>query len=394
MSSIPIAPPTPCRDICALLVALALGLGGLAPAAGAPVGLAEGLVNQEIPGSLGLPKIPAAHQTLYDSTDKEFHFSHHPNLVVYQDRLYAMWSSGLRSEDENGQRILWTNSADGGSWAAPSVLIADPDGDAGRLNAVAAGFHVQGRRLVAYYTATTVTSRHIWNKRPDEPDPCVYAIASDDTEHWSKPQKIVEGFFIDSPRRLPSGRLLMNGQYPSMAIRLIYTDSPDGLTGWKDAAVPPLPDVKPGFPEPNWFFRKDGTLVMLFRATNEQPWLYASESTNQGSSWSAPVRTNIPSATSRMAVGNLPDGRAYCIWNPSQKFGRVPLVIALSDDGVTFNHAYVLRGEPAKQKFVGTAKADGWQYPSVAVWRGSLWVVYSVNKEDVSISRVKLSDLR
>src|SRR4051812_14494565 len=88
------------------MVFCALCLAGPNSAAEAPVRLASGLINQETAGTLGLPKLPAAHQMLYDSTGQVFHFSHHANLVVYQDRLLAMWSSGFDSEDENGQRVL------------------------------------------------------------------------------------------------------------------------------------------------------------------------------------------------------------------------------------------------------------------------------------------------
>lgn len=350
------------------------------------VGLRDELLNQAVRGTLGLPPLPAAHQTLYDATKATFRFCHHPNLVLYKGSLHAMWSNGIAGEDENGQRVLWTSTKDGKRWGAPAVLVPDPDGD-GPLNAVAAGFHVDGGTLVAYYSA-------VMDKKSIYPGNALYAITSDDGKRWSEPRKIVEGFFIENPRRLPSGRILMNGQFNTPNTRLMYTDSKDGITGWKDAKIPDFPDFAPRYPEPNWFLRSGGTIVMLFRAVNSVPWLYSSVSTDNGESYSTPARTNFPSATARMAVGNLPDGRAFCIWNPSQRFGRIPLVLALSSDGAEFDRAFVLRGDPTKQNFSGERKGNGWQYPNALVWKNSLWVIYSVNKEDVVISEIKLRDLK
>ena len=362
----------------------------------APAGIDEGLIDQEARYTLGLPTVPGVHRTLYFSADETFRFSHHPNLAIYEGKLIAMWSSGIRSEDERGQRVLWTSTDDGEVWRGPEVLVPAPDGLEGPMLAVAAGFHVdrENDRLVAFYSS-------IPHARPIDPDSALYAIASSDGKEWGSPVRIVDGFFIEKPRRIPSGRIFMGGQFnPAEAganespPRLIYTDSPDGLDGWKDAEIPPFPGFVGRYPEPNWYLRPDGTMVMLLRAPRGIPWLYASESTDDGETWSEPARTNIPSATARMATGNLPDGRAFCVWNPSREFGRNPLVIALSEDGKVFDRAYVIRGEATTQRFDGARKSDGWQYPSVIVWQDYLWVAYSVNKEDVKISRIRLTDLR
>jgi hypothetical protein len=72
---------------------------------------------------------------------------------------------------------------------------------------------------------------------------------------------------------------------------------------------------------------------------------------------------------------------------------RSLLTIALSDDGVLFDRAWIIRGEPTAQRFKGKGKRDGWQYPSSLVWKKSLFVAYSVNKEDVAITRISLDSL-
>ena len=75
-----------------------------------PIRTVESLFSREIPGTLGLPKIAGEHALLYQATEEDYKFCHHPNLVVYKNRLHAMWSNGLVGEDENGQRILACHS--------------------------------------------------------------------------------------------------------------------------------------------------------------------------------------------------------------------------------------------------------------------------------------------
>jgi hypothetical protein len=375
------------------LLALGACLATTATAA-TPVRLADGLLDQSVPHTLGLSAIPATFHTIYHAAAEEFRFNHQPNLAVYRDRLYAIWTNGSLSENDNGQRVLWSVSDDGVHWQPWSILADDPDGSDGPFFAVATGLHTHADTLVAYVA-------HIRHPEPPTRDASIHALVTTDGATWSERRKLFPGYGIEGARALPSGRLLMPGQlYPipegliQPPPRVMYSDNPDGLSGWTNVNVPPFGEFEERFPEGNWFLRADGAIGILWRAPKEVPWLYASVSTDDGLSWSAPVRTNLPSATSRMATGNLPDGRAYCVWNPSQRFGRNPLVIALSDDGLVFDRAWVLRGEAAKRRFGGVRKSDGWQYPMALVWRDALWVIHSVNKEDIALARIRLEDLQ
>ena len=344
----------------------------------------DGLFNREIPDTLGLPQIQGEHALLYQATEEDYKFCHHPNIVIYKNRLHVMWSNGIVGEDENGQRILSCSSDDGVNWSEPEVLFEDPDGPDGRLAGVAAGYYVNGETLVAYYTA-------IVGKAPIHADNLLYARSSADGETWTEPKQIAGGFFIERPRALPGGRLLMPGQFADSQPRLMYTDSPDGLTGWHDGKVPSTDAFQ--FPEPNWFRRPDGSVVTLFRTKNESDRLYAADSSDDGESWSEPLETNFLDSTARFSTGSLPDGSVYIISNPGAHLVRIPLTIALSKDGVTFDRAFVIRGEATRQRWEGLHKLAGWQYPTSLVWGDYLYVAYSINKEDVGIARIRLTEL-
>ena len=183
----------------------------------------------------------------------------------------------------------------------------------------------------------------------------------------------------------------MPGQWVNTQPRLMYSDATDGLSGWRDAAIPSAPAFQ--FPEPNWFQRPDGSIVMLFRTRNENAWLYAALSSDKGQSWSQPVETNFPDSTARFSAGSLPDGTVYIISNPGPHLTRIPLTIALSRDGITFDRAFVIRGESTSQRWEGLHKLAGWQYPSSLVWKDFLYVAYSINKEDVGLTRIEVSAL-
>ena len=142
----------------------------------------------------------------------------------------------------------------------------------------------------------------------------------------------------------------------------------------------------------SYFHRKDGKVVALWK------WSYAALSDDEGASWSKPVR--IPSLI--MAGGKqwgqrTKDGRYVICYNPieTQPY-RYPLIAITSDDGITFDSMCVVHGEVPPRRFMGENKDFGPCYvrgitEGEATPPGNdLWLAYTVNKEDVWVSRVPL----
>ena len=70
------------------------------------------------------------------------------------------------------------------------------------------------------------------------------------------------------------------------------------------------------------------------------------------------------------------------------------LAISLSRDGLEFDRMAVIRFVAPPTRYEGKAKGGGgYQYPHSVVVGESLWVIYSVNKEDMEVARVPLSQL-
>jgi len=148
--------------------------------------------------------------------------------------------------------------------------------------------------------------------------------------------------------------------------------------------------------EPSWFYRKDGAVVMIFRDQNSSFKKLAALSEDKGVTWTMPVIIEIPDSRSKQCAGNLPDGTAYMINNPSGNRNRFPLVITLSRDGFLFDKAYLLRAggiELPPLRYPGKYKRPGYSYPKSVLWGEYLYVTYATNKEDIELTRIPVSRL-
>ena len=179
--------------------------------------------------------------------------------------------------------------------------------------------------------------------------------------------------------------------WPGLTPNPVYTDAPSALEGWVRGRIPegggkPL--------EPSQYRLPDGTLVMFFRDQASSFVKLASTSTDEGVTWTAPAPTNIPDSRSKQCAGNLPDGRAFWVGNPTGNKSRRALVLALSDDGLLFNHAWLLAGPedlPAR-RHDGRYKTLGYSYPKAVLLNDFLWISFSVNKEDAALVRVPVGE--
>jgi hypothetical protein len=140
----------------------------------------------------------------------------------------------------------------------------------------------------------------------------------------------------------------------------------------------------------NWFHRKDGAIVGLWK------WSMVGLSFNEGKTWSDPIKVPTLQMTGAKISGRATaDGRYALIYNPNiDDDHRWPLAIVTSDDGITFDNMLCAHGEVPPRRFNGKYKDFGPQY-NRCIEEGNgqspgtdLWVTYSMNKEDIWVSRV------
>jgi hypothetical protein len=89
----------------------------------------------------------------------------------------------------------------------------------------------------------------------------------------------------------------------------------------------------------------------------------------------------------------LPDDTAFLVGSPGERFRRIPLAIALSRDGLSFDRAFAIRTEPTTRRHEGLHKDPGYRYPGALVWQDRPYVIHSINQEDVAVSRIALAGM-
>jgi hypothetical protein len=125
--------------------------------------------------------------------------------------------------------------------------------------------------------------------------------------------------------------------------------------------------------------------------------------------------TNITDDVANFNAGNFPnsnglDGRAYLVSNALITLIRDPIFLSTSTDGYAFtttaaigtceNKIFTSPTQPwgCQYRINGGAKEGGLQYPQAAIVTSpsssaGFYVIVSLNKEDIWISRTPLDDL-
>ncbi|WP_197454431.1 FAD-dependent oxidoreductase [Stieleria varia] len=331
-----------------------------------------------------LPLVPSQHIVISDVRANKG-VNQHNYLAFHRDRYFAMWSDGPGIEDRVGQRVKYSTSVDSVTWSEPRYLTpvppnSDPDSvhygtrtdkgmrwisrgfwqRDGELLALcsldeAAGFFGPGLRLHAFrWTGSG------WDDA---------GIVADNAINNFPPKKIDSGDWMMSRRKY---------DYKKSGVEFLV-GGVKSIDDWESFPVLGTSDALSA-EEPLWWSLPDDRLVALFRDNQGSKFLYRSISEDQGRTWTRPIRTNFPDATSKLFGLRLSDGRYVLISNSNPR-ARNPLTIAISDDGLVFKQLAWL---------VGGRHVD---YPHAIEHDGHLLVAFAGGKQSVEILRIKLSQL-
>ena len=353
--------------------------------------------------------LPSHLQVIHEPTP-EWNYAHHPFLCRFRDRFYLFFSLGRYREDDVGQRVMVTSSADFKTWAEPKEIAAPENGQTGVL--IASGPWATDRRMNAYllqfdYRMDALENGHRRPGSAGRENWRFRCFTTEDGEHFHETAG-PEAFGGNMPvKRLRSGRLFSCGGRVSA-----WTDDPEGLTGWREAAVfpegwhspeeeeeprPLLPgevsDRKVDLCEGSTLELPDGRLMLLLRSGT--PRLWASFSFDDGETWSLPEPTDFTDNRTKFFLGQLPDGRYYHIGTPDPFPPRIRQVLALSlsRDGLSYDQHLLLENRQFKGRYPGLDKNGIYGYPTALVWNGTLYVTCSINKEMIAVMHVSLSDI-
>ena len=152
----------------------------------------------------------------------------------------------------------------------------------------------------------------------------------------------------------------------------------------------PLIPLQKDFKAFNYYHLPNGNVVGL--------WKYAltSISKNEGKTWLYnPTRApGFVNANAKIWGQKTSDGKYAVVYNPSEF--RWPLAISTSDDGLKYKNLLLVNGEITSMRYGGAYKSYGPQYVRGIQEMdgkpadGNMWVTYSMNKEDMWVSKIPI----
>ncbi|MDJ0457766.1 exo-alpha-sialidase [Arthrobacter sp. NQ7] len=292
--------------------------------------------------------------------------SHAANLLTLPDgRLGCVWFGG--TQEGVPDISIWFSTLEPGSsqWSEPAQL--SDDSTRSEQNPIL--FVAPDKALWLLYTAQKAGNQDTAEVRR--------RISLDSGRTWGDvetlfPANETGGVFVRQlPVVLPSGRLIIP------IFRCITTPGEKWVGNSDDSAVMISDDagatwtqhVLPGSlgcVHMNIQRVADGSLLALFRSRWADS-IYASRSTDDGSTWSEPVPTELPNNNSSIQFVALTDGRLALVYNHSRAEAsterRLSLYDEIDDDGLAEEQGQVTEPDAAahddgvKRAFWGTPRS-------------------------------------
>jgi hypothetical protein len=338
-----------------------------------------------------LPRVPGERAVISDvrskGTGKGGGVNQHNYLAHYDGQFWAMWSDGPGIEDRVGQRVKYATSPDGLKWSAPQFLAPIPPNsgtdsphygtrtDKG-MRWISRGFWKRDGELLAL--AALDEAAGFFGQSLE-----LRAFRFDKTSDDWRDAGVVCKDSINNfpPLQLRTGDWMMSRRmhdYAKSGVHFLI-GGVKALDDWQSFPVlGSASELKAE--EPDWWILPDNQLAAVFRDNRRSGFLYRAISSDDGRTWSMPVKTNFPDATSKVSGLRLSDGRYVLVSNPNPN-KRDPLTLSISADGLVFTKMLCL---------VGGRHID---YPHVIEHKGSLYIAFAGGKQTVEVLKVKLSDV-
>ena len=326
-------------------------------------------------------------------------YNHAPNLAYWNNRFYCHYLSNPVGEHIPPGVTLLTESFDGKHWDKPRVLFP------------------------IYFTADSLANieYHFMHQRMGfyvAPDGRLLTMGFYGDPYGNGIGRVVREIYKNNELG-PIYFIKLNEKWQGGIKYPFYTESPDNgfvtaceaflndkvrrMQWWEENRYTPnaddffrVPQIEhDGEKEPGQAFcfytLPDSTIVGFFKSR----WVTVSK--DKGETWTKPVQCeSLTYGGAKIWGQRLDNGRYALVYNPTNSMARNPLSVATSDDGIHFDQLLNVHGEVPPKRFWGAEKRPGPQYVrGIAEGNGNppgddLWVVYSVSKEDIWISRIPM----
>ena len=337
-------------------------------------------------------------------------YNHQPYLAYWNGQFYLQYLSNLKEEHGAPGRTLFLTSKDGHSWSKPQVVFPEyplpeinrdgvhvPEGMPSVMHQ-RMGFYTapDGRLLTLGFYSFCPTPRDAPNKGKG---------LGRVVREIHKDGKLGPIYFIRYNRH--AGWNETNTRYPFYrtskdkgfvaACDALLADKLMTLQWWEeDRAKDGFFTIELDGFEPkalSFCHRPDGTVLGVWKAQ------LAALSANEGKTWTKLARCpTIMECNAKTWVQRTDDGRYALVYNHSAtRRNRFPMVVMTSDDCHEFDQMLCLHGEVPPLRYQGMHKNLGPQYVrGIEEGNGNppgnhLWNTYSMHKEDIWVSRTRVS---
>lgn len=328
-------------------------------------------------------------------------YNHAPMLAYWNHTFFLEYLSDPVGEHIAPGATLLATSTDGYQWSMPGVVFPPypiPDGTTkGNDTAVAKGLLSVNHQRMGFYIASN-------NRLLVLAYIAVSLHEKDSPNDGSGIGRVVREIYQDGSWgpihfiRYNKGWNEKNTEYPFYRKNRDkeFVKACDELLSkrlitqqWNEEADrnDPLISLKGDYKAFCWYHLPDGKVVGFWKHA------LTAISRDEGANWTKPVRApGFVNSNAKIWAQKTSDGRYATVYNPSDF--RWPLALSVSDDGLAYNELLLVNGEISTMRYGGNYKSYGPQYVRGIVEGngtppdGNLWVTYSMNKEDIWISKI------
>ena len=322
-------------------------------------------------------------------------YNHAPMLAYWNGHFWIQYLSGPVHENKGHGQTLVLSSADGVNWDKPRVAFPPyrmPDGSLAMPHQ-RTGWYVapNGRLLtVSFFGLPNHPNdgqgigrmvREVYRDGSLGP---IYFIRYNRHNGWNESNTTHPFYTVSADKGFKE------------ACEALLANKLVTLQWWeedraKDGFYPDLGDFV--LKALSYYHRPDGAVVGLWKGS------MTALSRDEGRTWTKPVEApTLVMAQAKVWGQRTPDGRYALIYNPRRdNRHRWPLAIVTGDDGIHFDNLLTVQGEVPPRRYDGLDKAYGPQYvrgiveanaASAAPPGPAFWVTYSMNKDDIWVSRI------
>lgn len=325
-----------------------------------------------------LPLLKGTHAVV-SRPDEKLKFQLHNYLLHHDGRYWCMWSQGPPVEDEPGQQIRYATSDDGLKWSEAKDITGLPKEGYGYI---ARGLWVRDGELLALVASFKGKGAFGVNKELQ-----LQAFV------WDAKPKVwkFKGPMFDNainnfpPQKLSTGEWMMTRRDARFNVYMLI-GGVKAIDDWQSIPVIERLKVKGFSPdEPVWAQVSENKLMSLIRDNGGSNRLYQSFSTDNGKTWSIPVKTNYPNSSSKLYTQKLSLGCRVLISNANPTLGRRQMHLSLSENGEAYTRMTMLD--------IPSPKPATLQYPHAIEHDGHLLVAFSRNKNTIELLKIPLKEI-